>query len=205
LAGHKLYAPKGVGALYIRRGTRLSKLLHGAGHEGDRRAGTENVMGIAGLGAAALLAARHEERLAEHLSTLRDRLHDRLSAGIPDARLNGHPERRLPNTLSISFPGLNAARLLDALEGVAASAGAACHAGQAVGSHVLRAMGVPHDVARGTIRFSTGRATTMDEIDRAADEVIGVVRELREADSESTAKLVPASFSPPPGPCCGRR
>ena len=124
VAGHKLYAPKGVGALYIRRGVKLTKLLHGANHEAGRRAGTENVIGIVGLGKAAELVGSWQ------LAVLRDRLFDGIREAIPEVRLNGHPELRLPNTLSLGFPGVEAAMLLQAMYGIAASAGAACHAGE---------------------------------------------------------------------------
>ena len=179
IAGHKLYAPKGVGALYLRRGTEIARLMHGADHERGLRPGTENVLEVIGLGAAAELAGRELERRAEQLSATRDRLHRAVIAGIDDARLNGHPDRRLPNTLSLSIPGLAANELLDELPGVAASAGAACHSGGIALSRVLTAMGVEEQVAMGTLRFSTGRATTVGEVDRAAEQVLEVVARLR--------------------------
>ena len=179
VAGHKLYAPKGIGALYIRRGTPLKKYLHGADHEGNRRAGTENTLGIVGLGAAAALAAQLEPRAA-HLRAMRERLHRGILAGAPDTVLNGHPERRLPNTLSLAFPGLLATSILDALaDELAASAGAACHADQVSISRVLQAMEVPERLALGTIRFSTGAGSTAEQMDAAAAAVLRVVRELR--------------------------
>lgn len=182
VAGHKFQAPKGVGALYIRRGVRLARYLHGADHEGRRRAGTENTLGLAGLGAAADLARRRLESHAAHLRAMRDRLHRAILDRVPDARLNGHPEERLPNTLSLSFPGLDANTILDALQDrVAASAGAACHAGEVTLSKVLVAMGIPEYVARGTIRFSTGAGSTAEEMDRAAAAVADVVQSLRGA------------------------
>jgi cysteine desulfurase len=182
IAGHKLYAPKGVGALYIRRGTALAKLIHGAAHEMGRRAGTENVPGIVGLGAAAEIAARGLEKHAGRMRALRDRLHAEIARGVPDVHLNGHPVERLPNTLSLSFPGLAADAILDAMdEEVAASAGAACHAGEVAVSHVLRAMGVPERTAVGTIRLSVGRETTEEEIERAARRIVETVGRLRES------------------------
>ncbi len=180
MAGHKLYAPKGIGALYIRRGTELVKFMHGADHESDRRAGTENVLEIVGLGMAAELSAEGLEANEAHLRTMRDRLHDRLATAIGGLHLNGPRDLRLPNTLSVAFPGLKANKLLDRLDGIAASAGAACHSSVVTLSHVLDAMGTDERIAMGTIRFSVGRETTADEVDRAAERVIGVVREMRE-------------------------
>ncbi len=185
VAGHKLYGPKGIGALYLRRGTRLAKLIHGADHEQNRRAGTENVLEIVGLGTAAEIAARDLEGNAAHMRALRDRLWDALGERIPDLHLNGDPERRLPNTLNVSFPGLEANTLLDELEEVAASAGAACHADEVEVSPTLEAMGLPERLAMGTIRFSVGRETTAEEIDRAAEEIAAAVRRLRGGDREA--------------------
>jgi cysteine desulfurase len=163
VAGHKLYAPKGIGALYIRGGVRLAKLIHGADHEGNRRAGTENVLEIVGLGKACQVAERDLEKNMAHFARLRDRLHEGLLRELGDEaiRLNGHPEKRLPNTLSLSFRGVEANTLLSEIgERVAASAGAACHADQVDVSAVLEAMGVPVEWAMGTVRFSVGRDTT---------------------------------------------
>jgi cysteine desulfurase len=167
VAGHKLYAPKGVGALYVRRGLELEKLIHGAGHERMRRAGTENVLEIVGLGKACEIVSRELERDRAHLAGLRDRLESGLCGAIPGARVNGHTSARLPNTLSISFPGIEASRLLGKLDGIACSAGAACHSDGVVLSHVLEAMAVPPELARGTIRLSVGRMTTEVEIAEA--------------------------------------
>ncbi|MBF0129441.1 MAG: cysteine desulfurase [Alphaproteobacteria bacterium] len=164
VAGHKLYAPKGVGALYVRSGTALEPLLHGAGHEGGRRAGTESALLVTGLGAACALGA------AGDVLRLRDRFWALLREAFGDGvRLNGHPERRLPNTVNVSFVGRDGAALLARLEGVAATTGSACHAGRTEPSPVLTAMGVPADVARGAIRFSLGRTTTDGEIDRVVE------------------------------------
>jgi len=189
VAGHKLYAPKGIGALYIRRGTELVKFVHGADHEQNRRAGTENVLEIVGLGAACELAAEGLERHAAHMRAMRERLHAALARELPDLHLNGHPENRLPNTLSVSFPGVEANAILDELTSVAASAGAACHADQVDVSHVLAAMGVPERVAMGTVRLSTGRETTGAEVDRAARELAAVVKRLRGDEPEPAAPL----------------
>lgn len=162
LAGHKLYAPKGVGALYLRDGLALDPLIHGGGHERGRRAGTENVLCAVGLGAACALA--EAEPCAEHLAAMRDRLHDGLRER-PDVRLHGHPTQRLPNTLNVGFLGRLGTDVLAALDGVAASTGSACHAGETTMSPVLAAMGVPMESGLGAVRFSTGRMTTPQQID----------------------------------------
>jgi cysteine desulfurase len=184
IAGHKVYAPKGVGALYIRSGVDLVPLLHGAGHEGGRRPGTEHVLLDVGLGKACEIAARDLETNMRHFQTMRDRLHAGLvhELGTETVRLNGHPEKRLPNTLSLSFHGVEANTLLAEIgEQVAASAGAACHADQVDVSAVLKAMQVPVDWAMGTVRFSTGRHTTTEEIDLAIQLVSQAVRRLGSA------------------------
>ncbi len=186
LAGHKMYGPKGVGALFVRRGTVLVKLIHGAEHEQNRRAGTENVLELVGLGQAAEVAARDLARNAAHMRAMRDRLQATLLQAIPDAHLNGHPQDRLPNTLSISFAGLEANTILDELDDIAGSAGAACHADQVHVSHVLQAMRVPEEVAMGTLRLTVGRETTSEEIDRAAERIVSVVRRLRGTDAVHT-------------------
>ena len=185
IAGHKVYAPKGVGALYIRSGTALAKQLHGADHESDRRPGTENVLSIVALGRACALAARDLDKNAAHFLAMRDRLHNALVAALGDQvfRLNGHTQKRLPNTLSLSFRGVEANTLLAEIgEQVAASAGAACHADGIDVSAVLEAMHVPIDWAMGTVRFSVGRGTSSKEVDRAA----GIV-------SEAVLRLTPGS------------
>lgn len=178
IAGHKLYAPKGIGALFIRNGIHLEKLIHGAGHEQNLRAGTENVLEIVGLGKACEIANEHLQENGEHYRKTRDYLHKLLQDALPGIKLNGHPGKRLPNTLSISFPRVEANTLLDRLEGVAASAGAACHSETIDVSAVLEAMLVPLDYAMGTIRFSTGRNLSMDEVKKAADEIIRTVKVL---------------------------
>jgi len=177
VAGHKLYAPKGVGALYVRRGVQLTNLIHGAGHEGGRRAGTENVPYLVGLGKAAELAMYSLPGATDRLRALRDRLHDRLSRALGERIvLNGHPERRLPNTLNLNFTGHIGEDLLTEVPGVAASTGSACHAGLVTVSPVLKAMGVPEKLARGAARLSVGRFTTDDEVDRAAEQLIACAR-----------------------------
>ncbi|MBN1199205.1 MAG: selenide, water dikinase SelD [Bacteroidales bacterium] len=184
VAGHKLYAPKGIGALYIRRGVRLTTLLHGADHETNRRAGTENVLGIVGLGRAAEIVASEQlavcselhgttaPRHHSDLMLLRDLLQYGIREAIPEVRLNGHPDLRLPNTLSLGFPGVEANLLLQAMPEIAASAGAACHSGEKGASGVLVAMKVPVEYAMGTIRFSVGRMTTEEEILRAVPIIV---------------------------------
>lgn len=170
VAGHKLYAPKGIGALYIRQGTTLAKLMHGAGHEQGRRAGTENVLEIVGLGKACEIARRDLEKNSRHMKRMRDRLHAGLCERNRTAIFNGLPSSCLPNTLSLSFPGLDATTLISRIrDQVAVSAGSACHSGECKISPVLQAMNVPLEWAKGTIRFSTGKMTTDDEIDRAVN------------------------------------
>ena len=178
VAGHKLYAPKGIGALYIRPGVQLEKLMHGANHEQNRRAGTENVIQMVGLGKACQLIQENLTDYARHMGTMRDRLEERIMESGADARVNGHHEKRLPNTTSIAFRGLEADRILEKLPTVAASAGAACHSDQVEVSHVLRAMNVPIEYAMGTLRLTVGRFTTEDEIDRASAEINGVIETL---------------------------
>ena len=178
IAGHKLYAPKGIGALYIRPGVRLEKLMHGANHEQDRRAGTENVIEMAGLGRACELIEQNLSAYAAHMAAMRDRLERGLLDSGMEVRVNGHPEKRLPNTSSISFRGVEADRVLASLPTVAASAGAACHSDRVEVSHVLAAMNVPEEYAMGTLRLTVGRFTTEDEIDRAVAEIREVVGSL---------------------------
>jgi cysteine desulfurase len=180
LAGHKLYAPKGIGALFIKESVRPETFIQGAGQESGKRAGTENVLEIVGLGKACKVAGDSLHSFSEHMLKMRDLLYDGLKKGFPQVRLNGHLYHRLPNTLSISFMGLEADRVLAEIgPEVAASAGAACHSGRVEISHVLEAMEVPVEWARGTIRFSTGRMTTPVEIDRAVRIIVDSVKRLR--------------------------
>ena len=177
VAGHKLYAPKGVGALYVRRGVSVEPLIHGAGHEGGRRAGTENVPYIVGLGKAAELAVSSLPGATDRLKQLRDRLHQKLSAGLGEKIvLNGHAERRLPNTLNVNFVGHVGSDLLEKVPGLAASTGSACHEGKVSQSPVLCAMGIPPEIGKGAVRLSVGRFTTEVEVDRAAEMLIAVAR-----------------------------
>jgi cysteine desulfurase len=180
IAGHKLYAPKGVGALYIREGVKLEKLIHGADHERNLRAGTENILEIVGLGQAAEIAKLNLEENIKHYQKNRDYLQKLLINAFRDAKINGNLEKRLPNTLSISFRKIEANKLIQHLTNVAASAGAACHAENINISTVLKAMLIPTDFAMGTVRFSTGRETTVDEIKLAANEIIKTVNQIIE-------------------------
>jgi len=174
IAGHKLYAPKGIGALYIRRGVSLGPLIHGAGHEGGRRAGTESAILTAALGEACALAGDLADM--ERVKVLRDRFWDALQDCFGNSVvLNGHPEHRLPNTLNVSFAGRVGADILAGLDGVAASTGSACHAGRIELSPVLEAMGVPPDWGMGAVRFSLGRSTTAEEIDEVIKRLAATV------------------------------
>ena len=175
VAGHKVYAPKGIGALYVRPPLMPEKFCHGAGQEMGWRAGTENVLEIVGLGKACEIAKRDLEKNMAHMKSLRDRLHEGLKEQGVNIRLNGHSEKRLPNTLSVSFRGQEANRMLEDIgPQVAASAGAACHSDTVQISHVLQSMDVPLEWAKGTLRFSVGRMTTETEIDTT----IRVVKEV---------------------------
>ena len=180
IAGHKVYAPKGVGALYVRQGLAPAKLMHGAGQEMAARPGTENVLEIVGLGKACEIAGRDLEKNMTHMQTMSDRLYEGIKKGCDQVKLNGHPQKRLPNTLSISFLGLEANRILDAIgTEVAASAGAACHSGAVQISDVLQAMNVPLEWAKGTLRLTTGRMTTAADIDKAVEVICTAVKKLR--------------------------
>ncbi len=180
LAGHKFYAPKGVGALYVRAGTPIQPVLHGAEQEHGLRPGTENVAGIVALGAAAALARRLLPAASDHLRALRDHLHQRLLAAVPALRLNGHPDERLPNTLHVSFPGVSGRAMLgEATDVVAASVGSACHSERDAVSGVLAAMGADAARAAGAVRLSVGRGTTLDEVERAADTLACAWRQTR--------------------------
>jgi cysteine desulfurase len=181
LSAHKFYGPKGVGALYVRRGTHLTPIHHGGGQERGRRAGTENVAGIAGMARALELAVAEVPAEAPRLTALRDRLLAALRDALPDVILNGHPVDRLPNNLNVSFCGVdNELLLLNLdLEGVAASAGSACTAGSLEPSHVIAALGASPERLRGSIRLSLGRETTAEEIDAAAGRIVSIVRRLR--------------------------
>ena len=176
LAGHKMYAPKGVGALYVRSGTPIRPIQFGADHEGGLRPGTENVPHLVALGEAARLAREALAAEAARIQALRDDLHRRLARAIPGLALNGHETECLPNTLNVSFPGVTGWRLLETATAVAASTGSACHAGQHAVSGVLGAMGLSGERAAGAVRLSLGRFSTESEIDGAADALIAAWR-----------------------------
>ena len=173
IAGHKLYAPKGVGALYVRAGTALHPVSLGAGHERGLRPGTENVASIVGLGAACEIAGTTLVEEMTRVRRLRDRLWERLRVRIPGAAINGHPKERLPNTLNLRFPGVSGNTLLAAAPEVAASTGSACHEAGESPSAVLTAMGLDAETALSSVRISLGRSTTEAAVDRAAEALVG--------------------------------
>ena len=182
LSAHKFYGPKGVGALFIRQGTRIQAFHHGGGQEGGLRAGTLNVSGIVGLGAAAALAQANLKSQMVRERELREQLWHGLSTRIENVRRNGHPQRCLPNILSISMPGVDGLSIqlgLD-LRGIHVSLGSACATGSPETSHVLRAIGISADLARGSIRFSLGRGNTSAEIRRVIEVMPKIVNALRQ-------------------------
>lgn len=187
IAGHKLYAPKGIGALYIRDGIRLEKLIHGADHEQNMRAGTENVLEIAGLGKAAEIALRDLSKNMTNSAELRNLLQDKLQKAFPDGIINGHIEKRLPNTLFFTIPGVESGTLISEIsDQVAISAGAACHTEDDKASETLTAMGVTESLSRCTIRLSTGRFLTRDETAKAADIIIKAAKGIK-GDEKGTS------------------
>jgi cysteine desulfurase len=194
LSGHKIHGPKGIGALYVRKGTRLKKLLYGGHHERDRRAGTENVPGIVGLGRAAELGrAQLDERIGR-MREFRDYLEQQIISRFPDVRINGDKKERLPNLSNVSFDGVDGESLLIALDlkGIAVSTGSACASGSLEPSHVLQALGLTRDQVRGSLRFSLGAYTTREEIDYAVSALAGTLTRLREmspADELDAAKI----------------
>jgi len=179
VAGHKLYAPKGVGALYMREGLEITPLIHGGGQERGLRSGTENILLAVGLGTACRVAQRRLQSDMESMKQMRDRLEDRLFAGIEGLVLNGHREERLPNTLNVSVPGLEGGRILDGLAGIMASTGAACHDRSVTLSHVLSAMAVPPEIGMGALRLTVGRTNTLEQIEEAANAIIAQVERMR--------------------------
>jgi cysteine desulfurase len=180
MSAHKMYGPKGIGALYVRRRVRLEPIFDGGGHERGMRSGTLPVSSIVGFGKACELAARAMTDEAEHCRRLRERLHDGLLANLDDLSLNGHSDERLPGNLNVSFADVNGEALLMALKNVAVSSGSACTSASVEPSYVLRAMGVADDLAHASIRFGLGRFNTAEEVDYAIEEVARVVRRLRE-------------------------
>ncbi len=181
LSGHKFHGPKGVGALYVRRGVRMDRYIDGGAQERNRRAGTENVAGIVGLATALELAAAEAEAEMGRLSRLRDRLIQGIRDRIPHVRLNGHPERRLPGNASFCFEFIEGESLLLNLDmlGICGSSGSACTSGSLEPSHVLLAMGVPHEIAHGSLRLTLGRYTTDEDIDYVLEHLPGIVDKLR--------------------------
>jgi cysteine desulfurase len=182
-SGHKIYGPKGIAGLYIRKGTKMVAIQHGGEHERRRRAGTENVPGIIGLGKAVEVRARDMHEEAVRVGALRDRLWQGIAARVPDVRLNGHPSDRLPGTVNISYRHVESESIVLGLDlrGIATSAGSACTAGNVEPSHVLVAMGVPLEWAMGAVRSSLGRSTTADDVDYVIESVEPLVRKLRQA------------------------
>ena len=181
LSAHKLYGPKGVGALFVRKGVRIAPLIHGGGHERGRRSSTENVAGIVGLGEAARLAGEEMEWETKHNTELRDRLIAGVLASVPDSMLTGHRTKRLPNNASICVRYVEGESMLLNLdfEGICASSGSACTSGSLEASHVLLAIGLPHDVAHGSLRLSVGRGNTMAEVERFLQVFPPIVEKLR--------------------------
>jgi cysteine desulfurase len=182
-SGHKIYGPKGIAGLYIRRGTRMVSIQHGGEHERRRRAGTENVPGIVGLGKAVEIRARDMAMEAERVAALRDRMWEGIRARVPDVRLNGHPTERLPGTVNICYRNVESESIVLGLDlkGIATSAGSACTAGSVEPSHVLVAMGVPLEWAMGAVRSSLGRSTTAEDVDYVVASVEEVVAKIRRA------------------------
>ena len=181
LSGHKIYAPKGIGVLYIRRGARLANLVHGGSHERNRRAGSENVPAIVGLGVAAELAKQERDTYSQHLNQLTQRLREGFDAHIDRLHYNGHPEYCAPGTLNVSFEAVEGESLILRLdmEGICVSTGSACTSGSMEPSHVLAALGLPHRLAQGTVRFSLGRNTTEEEIDTVIAKLPKVIKQMR--------------------------
>ncbi len=182
LSGHKFYGPKGIGALYIRKGVRVPPLIHGGAQERGRRAGTENLAGIVGLGAAIELATAHLAESAERLTRLRDKLIAGILASIPESRLNGDPVNRLPNNFNMCFRYIEGESLLLSLDlmGIAGSSGSACTSGSLDPSHVLLAIGLPHEIAHGSLRLTLGDGTTEEDVDYVLQELPAIVQRLRE-------------------------
>jgi len=201
LSGHKLHAPKGVGALYVRRKLPFRPFLIGGHQEHGRRAGTENTTGIIALGAAARAAKANLNHENTEVRALRDRLENELLARVPDSRLNGHKTERLPNTANISFKYVEGEAILLLLDqlGIAASSGSACTSGSLEPSHVLRAMGVPFTFAHGSIRFSLSRYTTAADVDYVVENVPGIIENLRRISPYKRGAADPLD----PKPACG--
>lgn len=180
ISAHKMYGPKGIGALFLRDGIPITPQITGGGQEGDIRSGTLNVPAIVGFGKACEIARREEGKEAERQRRLRDRLRRGLEAGIEAVALSGHPERRLPNNLNFRFRWVDGEAIVQGVKGIALSTGSACSTGEQQASYVIRALGVPEEEARGSIRFGLGRDNTEEEIDMVIEQVKRAVRRLRE-------------------------
>ncbi|MCL7414277.1 MAG: cysteine desulfurase NifS [ANME-2 cluster archaeon] len=181
LSAHKIHGPKGVGALYVRKGTRLESLIHGGGHERGKRSGTENIPGIVGLARAAELAGQRLENDAGHMTALRDDAIEKILHSIPESYLNGHPTQRLPNNVHFRFSYVEGESLLMMLnmKGVAVSTGSACSSKSLEPSHVLTALGIPPEQIHGSLRISLGRENTMEEVDYVVENLVEIVKKLR--------------------------
>ena len=190
VSAHKIYGPKGVGALYIRKGVQINNYMHGGAQENRRRAGTENVPGIVGFGKAAEIALRELDKHIEHSKKLRDHLRDRILTEIPDTFVNGTMEKRHPGNLNVTFEYIEGEAILLLLNqlGICVSTGSACSSASLEPSHVLSALGVPVEMIHGTVRFTVGDMTTMEDIDYVADSLKMVVQRLREISSVNSAK-----------------
>jgi cysteine desulfurase len=199
ISGHKIYGPKGIGLLYLRRGVRWQPVATGGGQERGRRPGTENVPGIVGLGEAMARLSVHLEKEAPRLAELRRRLIEGVTSRIPDVRVNGHPTEHLPNIVNFSFPGLEAEALLISLDikGIAASAGSACASGALEPSHVLLAMGIPRELARGSLRLSLGKDNTEAEVDYFLSVLPDIVARLRAVASGAAAPVSRSAAAQP--------
>jgi len=181
LSAHKMYGPKGIGALYIRKGVRIQPYLHGGGQENRKRAGTHNVAGIAGLGKAAEMAMAGMAEESARLIGLRDWLIEQLTTRIENVRLNGHPTKRLPNNVNVSVQGIEGESMILSLDmlGVCVSSGSACTSGDLSASHVLLGIGLPHELAHGSLRLTLGLATTREDLEKVVDGLSGIVARLR--------------------------
>jgi cysteine desulfurase len=181
ISGHKIHAPKGVGVLYIKEGVKIENLIHGGHHEQGKRAGTENLIGIVGMGKACEIIQRDMEKDVKKIKELRDYLEEKILENIEDVRINGHREKRLPNTTNISFGYIEGEALLVNLdlEGIAVASGSACASGETEPSHVLKAMNVPLEYINSPVRFSLGRENTKEEIDYTIEVLIKAVKRLR--------------------------
>lgn len=196
LSGHKLYAPKGIGALYVRKGVRIPPYLHGGAQEGSRRAGTHNVPGIVGLGKACEIAQATMSIESPRLQGLRDMLIDGIAANIPDVRLNGSREHRLPNSVNMSIAGIEGESMILMLDyhGICVSSGSACTSGSLAASHVLLAIGVPHELAHGSLRMTLGRDNTEADVNKVLEVLPPIVERLR-AMSPMYGESCPTDFT----------